>query len=143
MCSPEQRELVRTWPTPRSTAGLDDARAALAADAGSLLAGGAVETWLDCRYAGQSHELAVRGVSAFAGEHERRNGFARPGALIEVVAIRARVTRPSPLTVEDLPSVTRSRVRGPGMVAEADCTVWVPDGWMAEPGPTGAWVVRR
>jgi N-methylhydantoinase A/oxoprolinase/acetone carboxylase beta subunit len=143
VCSPEQRELVRTWPTPRSTGGLRDARAALAADAGSLVAGGEVETWLDCRYAGQSHELPVREVSGFADEHERRNGFARPGAIIEVVAIRARVTRASPLTVEDLPSVTRSRVRGPATVAEADCTVWVPDGWVAEPGPTGAWVVRR
>jgi N-methylhydantoinase A/oxoprolinase/acetone carboxylase beta subunit len=143
VCSPEQRELVRTWPTPRSTDGLRDARAALAADAGSLVSGGEVETWLDCRYAGQSHELPVREVSAFADEHERRNGFARPGAVVEVVAIRARVTRASPLTVQDLPSVTRRRVRGPATVAEADCTLWVPDGWVAEPGPTGAWVVRR
>jgi hypothetical protein len=28
-------------------------------------------------------------------------------------------------------------------VAEPDCTVWVPDGWHAEPGPLGAWVLRR
>jgi N-methylhydantoinase A/oxoprolinase/acetone carboxylase beta subunit len=143
VCSPEQRELVRTWPTPRSTDGLGDARAALAAAAGSLLARGQVETWLDCRYAGQSHELPVRAVSGFAEEHERRNGFARPGATVEVVAIRARVTRASPLAVEDLPTVTRDPVRGPAVVAEADCTVWVPDGWVAEPGPTGAWVMRR
>ena len=143
VCSPEQRELVRTWPTPRSTDGLVEARAALAADAGSLLAGGEVETWLDCRYAGQSHELRVRERSDFAGEHERRNGFARPGATVEVVAIRARVTRAAPFTVEDLPTVRRGRVRGPAVVAEADCTVWIPDGWTAEPGPIGAWLVRR
>jgi N-methylhydantoinase A/oxoprolinase/acetone carboxylase beta subunit len=143
VCSPEQRELVRTWPTPRSTDGLIEARAALAADAGSLLGGGEVETWLDCRYAGQSHELRVRERFDFAGEHERRNGFARPGATVEVMAIRARVTRAAPLTVEDLPTVRRGRVRGPAVVAEADCTVWIPDGWTAEPGPTGAWLVRR
>ena len=143
VCSPEQRELVRTWPTPRSTDGLVEARAALAADAGSLLAGGEVETWLDCRYAGQSHELRVRERSDFAGEHERRNGFARPGATVEVMAIRARVTRAAPLTVEDLPTVRRGRVRGPAVVAEADCTVWIPDGWIGEPGPIGAWLVRR
>jgi 5-oxoprolinase (ATP-hydrolysing) len=122
---------------------LDDALAALAAEAASLLALGEVETGLDCRYAGQSHELAVRAVSAFADEHERRNGFARPGAAVEVVAIRARVSRAAPLTVEDLPAVTRERQQGPAVVAEADCTVWVPEGWVAEPGPTGAWVVRR
>jgi hypothetical protein len=34
-------------------------------------------------------------------------------------------------------------VRGPAVVAEPDCTVWIPEGWRAEPGPTGAWVVRR
>ncbi|MDQ1432909.1 MAG: N-methylhydantoinase, partial [Actinomycetota bacterium] len=63
VCSPEQRELVRTWRTPQSTVGLEDARDALAAAAGSLLVDGEVETWLDCRYTGQSHELPVREVS--------------------------------------------------------------------------------
>jgi N-methylhydantoinase A len=143
VCSPEQHELVRTWPTPGSTDGLAAARAMLAEEAGARLDGGTVETWLDCRYAGQSHELRVDRVDRFAGEHERRNGFARPGATVEVVAIRARVTRAAPMTVEDLPTVTRSTVRGPAVVAEADCTVWVPDGWVADPGPTGAWLVRR
>ncbi len=36
---------------------------------------------------------------------------------------------------------TRAVVVGPRVVAEPDCTVWIPDGWRAEPGPTGAWVV--
>ena len=51
LISPEQREIVRTWPTPGSTGGLADARAALAAEAGTLLAGGEIESWVDCRYA--------------------------------------------------------------------------------------------
>ena len=33
-----------------------------------------------------------------------------------------------------------SRLTG---VAEEDCTIWVPDGWRAEPGPLGALVVTR
>jgi N-methylhydantoinase A/oxoprolinase/acetone carboxylase beta subunit len=143
LCSPEQRELVQTWPTPASRDGLPAARAALAARAMALLPGGDVESWLDCRYAGQSYELAAREVDDFVAEHERRNGFARPGSPVEVVALRARVSRPSPLTVEDLPPITRARVTGPAVVPEADCTVWIPPGWVAEPGPTGAWVVRR
>ncbi len=61
LISPEQREVVRTWPTPGAgLRGLAEARAALAAEAGTLLPGGDVESWIDCRYAGQSHELRVR-----------------------------------------------------------------------------------
>ncbi len=143
VCSPEQRELVCSWASPGSIDGLVAARATLAARAGSLVPGGDVESWLDCRYVGQSHELTVREVADFPAEHERRNGFARPGAAVEVVALRARVTRAAPLALAELPPVTRAHVRGPAVVAEADCTMWVPDGWVAEPGPTGAWLVER
>ena len=39
---------------------------------------------------------------------------------------------PAPLRVTDLPDVDRAaRVVGPAVVAEPDCTVWVPDGWVA------------
>ena len=102
-----------------------------------------VETFVDCRYAGQSHELTVDDVDEFPAEHARRNGFARAGAPIEVVAIRARAARPAPLSLADLPTVARARVVGPRVVAEPDCTVWVPDGWVAEPGPGGAWLLGR
>jgi N-methylhydantoinase A/oxoprolinase/acetone carboxylase beta subunit len=96
---------------------------------------------VDCRYAGQSHELTVRSPGAFHAEHERRNGFSRPGAPVQVIAMRARARRPSPLTADRLPAVERRRIRGPDVVAERDCTVCVPDGWVAEPGPLGAWIV--
>ena len=82
-------------------------------------------------------------VASFPAEHERRNGFDRPGAAVEVVALRARVTRAAPLTIGDLPPVTRSVVVGPRVVAEPDCTVWIPGGWRARPGPVGAWLVER
>jgi len=45
--------------------------------------------------------------------------------------------------VRDLPPVERTLVRGPALVAEPDCTVWIPDGWRAEPAALGAWVVTR
>ena len=67
----------------------------------------------------------------------------RPDAPVEVVALRARATHPAPSDLEALPEPERPVVRGPAAVAEPDCTVWVPDGWTAQPGALGAWVIRR
>jgi N-methylhydantoinase A/oxoprolinase/acetone carboxylase beta subunit len=146
--APERRELVHTWATPASAAGLDEALGTLADEAAALLGGSSrddavVETFVDCRYAGQSHELTVPRPGAFAAEHARRNGFARAGAPIEVVALRARASRAAGLDIADLPSVSRATVHGPGLASEADCTTWVPDGWVARPGALGAWVIER
>jgi N-methylhydantoinase A/oxoprolinase/acetone carboxylase beta subunit len=153
LCSPRQRELVRSWPDPSDHEGLDAALAELAAESRALVAGiGAggsaepdidVEYALDCRYRGQSHELSVPSIEAFHAEHERRNGYARPEAPVEVVALRARARRPAPLNPEDLPIVERSRRAGPAVAAETDCTVWISEGWTAEPGPAGAWIITR
>jgi N-methylhydantoinase A/oxoprolinase/acetone carboxylase beta subunit len=143
LCAPEQRELVVSWPTPGSLVGLDAARAALADRVAALVPGGEVEGLLDCRYAGQSHELMVADVDEFPSVHDQRNGYARPGVEVEVVALRARVSAPSPLAVTDLPEPDRAPARGPAVVAEADCTLWVPTGWSAAPGPAGAWIVER
>ncbi len=143
LCAPEQRELVETWPTPSSRAGLDDARASLAARVAALVPGGDVEHWLDCRYAGQSHELVVANADEFPAEHARRNGYTRPDVGIEVVALRARVSRAAPLTITDLPEPPRAAARGPAVVAELDCTLWVPEGWVATPGAAGAWIVEH
>jgi N-methylhydantoinase A/oxoprolinase/acetone carboxylase beta subunit len=143
LCAPEQQELVVSWPTPRAHRGLDAARAALAARVAALLPGGEVEEWLDCRYEGQSHELRVSDVDAFPAAHELHNGYGRPGVAVEVVALRARVTLPAPVAVTDLPTRVRAVVRGPAVVAEVDCTVWVPAGWRAAPGAAGAWILER
>jgi N-methylhydantoinase A/oxoprolinase/acetone carboxylase beta subunit len=143
LCAPEQRELVESWPTPASSIGLAEARASLAARAAALVPGGRVDAWLDCRYVGQSHELTVPELDDFPVIHAQRNGYARPGVAVEVVALRARVTCPAPLAVTDLPEPARAVARGPAVVPEADCTMWVPDGWMATPGPAGAWLVER
>jgi N-methylhydantoinase A/oxoprolinase/acetone carboxylase beta subunit len=166
--SPRERELVSTWATPSSLDGLAVARRGLADRAREAVGGirrsesagdsvgdsvvdsvgdsvvdSVVESFVDCRYRGQSHELTVREPQDFPAEHERRNGFARADAPIEVVALRARATRPAPLRIEDLPVVDRATVRGPRVVVEPDCTVWIPAGWTAHPGPTGAWILRR
>ncbi|MEX2100348.1 MAG: hydantoinase/oxoprolinase family protein [Acidimicrobiia bacterium] len=147
VCAPRAHEVVRSWPEPRAHAGLEEARAELAGVAVELVGGDpegvVVDTFVDCRYVGQSHELTVRSVADFPDEHRRRNGFARGGASIEVVALRARASRRAGLSVADLPPVSRKEVRGPEVVAEPDCTVWIPAGWTAEPGPTGAWIIRR
>ena len=143
LCAPTQRELVESWPTPSSRVGLEAARQALAARVSKLVADGVVEQWLDCRYAGQSHELTVAEVDEFPKVHEQRNGYVRPGVDVEVVALRARASRPAPLAVTDLPAPERASVAGPSVLAEPDCTVWVPDGWRAASGPAGAWILER
>ena len=145
VCAPRQRELVRSWPAPLDRAGLDEARSALANEAAALIGEAAVEVerLLDCRYAGQGHELTVAEVDDFHAEHRRRNGFERPDAPIEVIAIRARARGSIPLTVDALTPIDRAPVTGPAVVAEPDATTWIPDGWHAEPDALGAWVVRR
>jgi N-methylhydantoinase A/oxoprolinase/acetone carboxylase beta subunit len=142
LTSPRQREVVRSWPSPCVRDGLDAALAELAAEAAALVgAADDVATFVDCRYAGQGHELTVAAVDDFPAEHARRNGYARPDAPIEVVALRARARGAAPC--DALPPVERRRVDGPAVIAEADCTVWVADGWRATPGALGAWVVQR
>ena len=111
-----------------------------------MVGGGAeVTTSFDCRYAGQSHELTVAAVEDFPAEHARRNGYARPGAPIEVVTVRARARRPSPLAIADLPppDVGRRPTAGPAVVAEPDCTVWIPEGWRADVAADGSWLLTR
>jgi N-methylhydantoinase A len=143
LVSPRRRDLVRSWPAPldHDVAGT---LAALAAEARDLVGAEAVaSTALDCRYAGQSHTLTVPGIEVFHAEHERRNGFARVDAPIEIVACRAWAVGPPALDVADLPVPTRGSARGPCAIAEPDCTVWLPDGWTARPAALGAWVLER
>jgi len=147
LCSPRQRDLVRSWPTPADHRGLATAARALAEEARGAIGGADadVTTTFDCRYAGQSHELTVASPDDFPDEHRRRNGYARPGATVEVVAVRARARRPPPLAVSDLPPprVERRPTLGPAVVVEPDCTVWIPEGWSADVAADGSWVLRR
>ena len=143
--SPRQTDLVRSWPDPSDHDGVVAALERLATEAADANGGAVgVVTAVDCRYAGQSHELTVTRIEDFEDEHRRRNGYARPGAPVEVVAIRASA-RSEPL-VPSVPrtprrSIDRRGVRGTVKV-EPDCTIWVPDGWTAEVGGGDAWILR-
>jgi N-methylhydantoinase A/oxoprolinase/acetone carboxylase beta subunit len=157
LTAPRRRDLVRSWPDPADHTGLAAALSSLADEAAALVAAGSatgaasrsdlvVETSLDCRYRGQSHELTVASVDAFHAEHERRNGYATPDRPVEVIAVRARATLPPAVDLDDLPMVRAALDRGrsgPVVLAEPDCTVWIPEGWTAEAGVAGALVLRR
>ncbi len=144
LTAPQRRELVRSWPAPSSRVGVDDALRALAREACALVGPGAsATTFVDCRYAGQSHEITVADPAAFHDEHRRRNGYTRPEDPVEIIALRARAERPAALDITALPAVDRPIVKGPAVVAEADTTLWLPDGWTAQPEALGAWVLRR
>ncbi len=152
LTAPRRRDVVRSWPTPEDHAGLAEALAILGEEAAGLVGPGggggaatAVETAVDCRYRGQSHELTVASVGEFHAEHRRRNGYARPDEPVEVVALRAVATRPPTVAAADLPTAARvgGEVRGPAVIVEPDCTIWVADGWTAQAGAGGALLMRR
>ena len=143
LAAPRQHDLVRSWAHGADSAGLDDALALLAAEAEAALPGADVTTAVECRYVGQSHEIRVPSVADFAAAHQQRNGYARPDAVVEVVALRATARLASPVSLADLPPVERSAALGPVVVAEPDCTIWVPAGWEARPHPTGALILTR
>lgn len=149
LAAPMRREVVRSWPTPADHEGLEATTEELREEARLLLAGDEggeveVEVSYECRYRGQSHELRVPSIAAFPAEHERRNGFSRPGELIEVVAVRAAATQPTRTKLTDFPEpAVRNGGVGPMVLPEPDCTIWVPQGWMAEPGPVGSLVLTR
>jgi N-methylhydantoinase A/oxoprolinase/acetone carboxylase beta subunit len=144
LTSPRQRSLVRSWSSPSDHAGLGAALAALATEAAEMVgAGSTTATAVDCRYEGQSHEITVATVADFHEAHRLRNGFSRPDAPVEVIAVRATATLPPALGPDDLPATARDGGVGPIAIAEPDCTIWIPEGWTAEPGAAGALVLRR
>ena len=149
LASPPRRSVVHSRRFPADHSTLAEERRAAADEVRALLASAevTVHVMLDCRYVGQSHELTVPDVAAFHIEHERRNGFARPDAPVEVVAVRGTAVGSPALTVDELPvpdhRVGVAGVQGPAVVAEPDATVWVASGWRADVGPLGSLVLTR
>ncbi|HEX4901853.1 MAG TPA: hydantoinase/oxoprolinase family protein, partial [Acidimicrobiales bacterium] len=154
LAAPPTREVVRSRAHPGDLSTLERDLELVAGEARALfrpsvpgLSTATVMTSMDCRYAGQSHELTVGHVEGFHMEHQLRNGFARPDAPVEVVAVRATLTQPPVLDVADLPvpahRASFEAIVGPTVIAEPDCTIWLAEGWRAEAGPTGALVLRR
>ncbi len=145
LAAPRRIDRVRSWPTPAEHHNVERALEALGHDAARAL-GEPVDTLelaLDCRYAGQSYELTVPTVKAFPAEHERRNGYVRPDHPIEIVALRATALGRAPASVTALAELRREEGVGPRVIAEDDCTIWLPAGWSAEQGVAGALVLRR
>ncbi len=130
-------------PRRRRTAAAD--RPGGRGGASGSAAGADVVRTFDCRYPGQSHELPVpdgrrpstpstSGATA-TPDVARRSRSSRCGR---------RLGRPSPVSIDDLPAVERvGRRRARRCIAEPDCTIWVPDGWRADPGAAGALVLTR
>ncbi len=143
LAAPRQHDLVRSWPHGADLTGLDAALDALAVEAAGALPGAEVVTALECRYAGQSHEIRVGSVADFADAHRQRNGYTRADDAVEVVALRATARLVSPVGVADLPPPPRSGAVGPAVIAEPDCTIWLPPGWVAAPHTSGALVLTR
>ena len=69
---------------------------------------------------------AGRRLADFPERHRRRNGYARPGHPVEVVALRASARRASRTDPTKLRARERPSMTGPTVVVEADCTIWVP-----------------
>ncbi len=138
-------EVVRAVEARPGSAGpRTEVEQAVEAGPGSDRRGTEVEQAVDCRYAGQSHELTVPSVSAFEDEHRRTNGFTMEGVAVEIVALRVSARVPAPVSTGALPPPPRSgRHVGPAVIAEEDCTVWVAEGWVAEVGRAGAWLLTR
>src|SRR4051794_19107932 len=93
------------------------------------------EVSYDLRYAGQAHELTVRGDDlreAFETLHEERYGYRDPDAQVEVVTVRSTRREPGP-EVALGGGAARPPVRGPDVVDLEEATVWVPAGW------SGSW----
>ncbi|MFP5320247.1 MAG: hydantoinase/oxoprolinase family protein [Acidimicrobiia bacterium] len=152
LTAPPQREVVRSRRDPADLSTLDDdvegvRRAALALRRTGWAGSATVVTSMDCRYVGQSHELTVADVEGFHAEHQLRNGYARPDAPVEVVAVRAALVGQPALELADLPVPGhRARfepVEGPRVIAEPDCTIWLAEGWRASVGAAGALLLER
>ncbi len=148
LIAPRHRELARSWPTGAALDGLDDALASLAAEAREALGVEpcTVATAVDCRYAGQSHDLRVPTVAEFADAHERRNGYRRDDP-VEVTTLRAVAEAPAPCTLAEVLAGWEGRwpepVVGPAVEIREDCTIWVPAGWTGREGPLGSLVLER
>jgi len=111
----------------------------------------ATQRWLRARYVGQGHELEIPfapgedGVvldTRFAAEHEKRMGFTLDRE-IEVIGARIAVSgaaREPRLAAPHFADETR---RGPDVIALADATLFVPDGWSARALSIGGYLVER
>ncbi len=149
LISPRHRELVRSWPSGADLDGLDQALATLAAAARGALGVEpcTVTTAVDCRYAGQSHDLRVPSVDEFAVSHERVNGYRRADP-VEVTALRAvaggtRAVHARRGAGRLGGPVARARRRPDRRGRARTAPSGFPTGWTGREGPLGSLVLER
>jgi N-methylhydantoinase A/oxoprolinase/acetone carboxylase beta subunit len=122
---------------------------ALTDDALRALAAGADEVVWDARYAGQSHELALRDVppraaalrAALAAAHRERYGYADDEADVELVTVRTARVEPGPEVSWE--GEAGAAFAGPTVVALPESTLVVPAGWRGATDATGTVVLER
>jgi N-methylhydantoinase A/oxoprolinase/acetone carboxylase beta subunit len=121
----------------------DDALTALAGDADEV-------TW-DARYAGQSHELALRDVEpsaaalreAFAAAHQERYGYRDDGAEVELVTVRTASIDPGPEVRWEHDDDVGDEVTGPDVLHLPEATLVVPEGWSGRADATGTMILEK
>ena len=139
--APLQADLVRSWGDLLNHEGAIAEGRKLSDEALAQLPEATdVNVSFDCRYEGQSHELAVASPEDFHAEHEQQNGYRREDTPVEVTAIRC-VARAMRNVV--LPDLEREQAVGPAVVSEPDTTIWIPEGWESRMGAEGSLVIRR
>ena len=139
--APRQTDLVRSWGDLLDHEGAIAEGQKLSDEASAQLPEATdVNVSFDCRYEGQSHELAVASPEDFHAEHEQQNGYRREDTPVEVTAIRC-VARAMRNVV--LPDLEREQAVGPAVVSEPDTTIWIPEGWESRMGAEGSLVIRR
>ena len=139
--APLQADLVRSWGDLLDHEGAIAEGQKLSDEALAQLPEATdVNVSFDCRYEGQSHELAVASPEDFHAEHEQQNGYRREDTPVEVTAIRC-VARAMRNVV--LPDLEREQAVGPAVVSEPDTTIWIPKGWESRMGAEESLVIRR
>ena len=104
------------------------------------------DTTYEVRYAGQSHELAVKADPSelretFEAEHERRYGYRDPDRPIELVTIRVSSTTPGAEIT--LTGTAGPPNHGPTVIELPESTLLVPAGWTATVDDTGTTHLKR
>ena len=139
--APRQADLVRSWGDLLNHEGAIAEGQKLSDEASAQLPEATdVNVSFDCRYEGQSHELAVASPEDFHAEHEQQNGYRREDTPVEVTAIRCVALAMRNVV---LPDLEREQAVGPAVVSEPDTTIWIPEGWESRMGAEGSLVIRR
>ena len=139
--APRQTDLVRSWGDLLDHEGAIAEGQKLSDEALAQLPEATdVNVSFDCRYEGQSHELAVASPEDFHAEHEQQNGYRREDTPVEVTAIRCVARAIRNVVLLDL---KREQAVGPAVVSEPDTTIWIPEGWESRMGAEGSLVIRR